>query len=190
MTRTSSVQKMVMLCGTEFSYTVRTSRRARRVRLTVHHDKSIVITRPYGISESLVERFVREKAKWILKQLKRFSKYTVVRSSTAHYTAHREEAKQFIEARVRHFAALYGSNYEKLTVRNQRTRWGSCSEGRTLSFNYRIMFLPSYMADYIIVHELCHLEQFDHSDRFWAFVAYAVPNYREVRKNLRRTLIS
>lgn len=179
-----------MLHGTEVSYTVKASRRAKRVRLMVYHDKSIVITRPYGVAESVVERFMREKAEWILRQLSRLRGYTVVRSSALHYATYRDEARQFIEMRLRHLNAFYGFTFKKVTVRNQRTRWGSCSEDKCLSFNYRLMFLPPHIADYVIVHELCHLKQFDHSAQFWALVERAVPAYREIRKELGRILIS
>jgi len=179
-----------MLHGTKVSYIVKASRRAKRVRLMMYHDKSIVITRPYGISEGLVERFMREKAEWILRKLKRLAEYTVVRSSAAHYATYRDEARQFIEMRIRYLNAFYGFEYKKITIRAQRTRWGSCSQDKCLNFNYRIMFLPPHIADYIIVHELCHLKQFDHSERFWSLVARAIPDHRETRKALGRILIS
>ncbi|NBS67881.1 M48 family peptidase [bacterium] len=66
-----------------------------------------------------------------------------------------------------------------------RTRWGSCSKRGNLNFNYRILFLPPHLADYLIVHELCHLKEFNHSPRFWALVAQGCPNYHACKKELR-----
>jgi len=99
---------------------------------------------------------------------------------------YKEEARSLVETRAAYFNNFYNHSWNKITIRNQKTRWGSCSKKGNLNFNYKIVFLPPHIADYIIVHELCHLEQFNHSQKFWNLVAQTTPNYLEIRKELKK----
>lgn len=101
------------------------------------------------------------------------------------YHRHKHAARALAHARLEHFNRIYGFRYNRVAIRNQRSRWGSCSKKGNLNFNYRIAFLPEHLRDYIIVHELCHLKEFNHSLRFWALVAAAIPDPRKVRSELR-----
>lgn len=98
---------------------------------------------------------------------------------------YRNAARQQFESRVAHFHRITGGNYTSITVRDQKTRWGSCSSRGTLSFNYRLIFAPPVILDYVVVHELCHLTHMDHSKNFWNMVASVMPEYKECRKWLR-----
>jgi predicted metal-dependent hydrolase len=98
----------------------------------------------------------------------------------------RRAARAEIEPRLAHACGLAGSSYSKLTIRGQRTRWGSCSPTGTLSFNWRLLLAPEPVLDYVVWHEVCHLEVLDHSPRFWALVAQRCPAYREQVRWLRR----
>ncbi|MBU4082699.1 M48 family metallopeptidase [Patescibacteria group bacterium] len=100
------------------------------------------------------------------------------------YLANKERALDFVYARVALYNEIYNFNFNRISVKNQKTRWGSCSEKGNLNFNYRIVLLPIEMADYIIVHELCHLGELNHSPKFWNLVAKTMPNYLEIRKRL------
>ena len=86
--------------------------------------------------------------------------------------------------RIAHFNKEYGFVFKKISIRNQKTRWGSCSKTGTISFNYKIALLPPQLRDYIIVHELCHVGEMNHSRRFWALVARTIPDYASLRKEL------
>lgn len=97
----------------------------------------------------------------------------------------REEARALVHARLAHFAPMYGVELRKVFIKNHKSRWGSCSTKGNLNFNYKIVLLPPDVADYIIVHELCHLREFNHSARFWTLVAEVVPNHLVVRRRLR-----
>lgn len=97
----------------------------------------------------------------------------------AHYLAHKESARALATERVTYWNTHYGFLYNTIAIRNQQSRWGSCSIKRNLNFNYRILFLPPELVDYIVVHELCHLQEFNHASAFWQLVARTIPDYRE-----------
>lgn len=98
---------------------------------------------------------------------------------------YKDEARHMVHARLEYWNLEYGFTYKRVSIRNQKTRWGSCSSQGNLNFNYRVIFLPKELVDYIIVHELCHLGELNHSAEFWSLVARALPNYRESRSALR-----
>lgn len=97
---------------------------------------------------------------------------------------YRGEAATHLAARVEHYAPRLGVRPSRMTIRGQRSRWGSCSTRGTVSLNWRLMMAPSALADYVVVHELCHLRHMNHSPRFWAMVGAVVPDYRERRHRL------
>jgi predicted metal-dependent hydrolase len=105
------------------------------------------------------------------------------------YHRHREDARRIITARVRHFARLHGFRFGRLTIKDTRSLWGSCSRAGNLNFSYKLMFLPLELMDYVIVHELCHLREPNHSPAFWGHVADALPRYRRLRTELRAYLL-
>lgn len=98
-------------------------------------------------------------------------------ATEAHYRTHRERARALVHERLEHWSTHYECSYGRVAIRDQRTRWGSCSSKQNLNFNYRIIFLPPHLADYIIVHEVCHLLELNHGPQFWALVARACPEY-------------
>ena len=98
---------------------------------------------------------------------------------------YRNAARQQFESRVSYYHRITGGNYTSVTVRDQKTRWGSCSSRGTLSFNYRLIFAPPVILDYVVVHELCHLTHMNHSKDFWNMVASVMPEYKVCRKWLR-----
>lgn len=103
----------------------------------------------------------------------------------AEYLRWKDRARALVHRRLLHFNAFYGFSWKRVTIRRQRTRWGSCSSDGCLSFNYKLALLPPPLADYVVVHELCHLKELNHSPRFWALVARTLPDHRERRKALR-----
>ncbi len=99
--------------------------------------------------------------------------------------AERESARLLVQSRLLHFNQFYNFTYKKVFIRSQKTRWGSCSSKGNLNFNWRIIKLPSHLADYLIVHELCHLGEFNHSRKFWDLVAKTIPDYKKMRAELK-----
>ncbi len=171
------------------SYILRVSKKAKRMRLAVYRGGDFVVTVPKFIDESFIKKVLLKKARWIIKKIEYFKKIAPFKSSTVsrlHYEEHRKKSLEFTKERVIHWNQFYGFDYQKISVKNQKTRWGSCSKKGNLSFNYKIVFLPPAFADYIIVHELCHLKAFNHSQNFWSLVMQTTPQHKEIRKELKQ----
>ncbi len=170
-------------------YRVRQHPRARHINITVRRDGTVWVTKPRRVPMREVEAFIRRCEQWIRRAQERFSKLprtSRVEPSKKEYGKYKKAAHEYVEHRLSHFSSLYGSRHFKISIRNQRSRWGSCSHKGVLSFNYRILFLPPHLADYLVVHELCHLREMNHSKRFWSLIELAVPDHRERRKELRK----
>ena len=99
----------------------------------------------------------------------------------------REQARRFVQERIKYFNNFYNFEIKRIAIKNATTRWDSCSSLGNLNFNYKIIYLRPQLADYLIVHEICHLGEFNHSKRFWALVAKTIPNYVKINKKLKRT---
>ena len=108
-----------------------------------------------------------------------------MRLTRADYLRNKPAAAALVRQKVAQLNAAYGYEFRSIAVRNQKTRWGSCSRRGNLSFNWRILLLDSREQDYLIVHELCHLAEFNHSPRFWALVARTVPEYKAIRRAMK-----
>lgn len=106
-------------------------------------------------------------------------------SSRSQYIAHKELARKLVHQRLAHFNAMYGFEYKRVSIKDQKTMWGSCSKKGNLNFNWRLVQLPPELADYVIVHELCHLKELNHSKQFWSLVALSIPEYAQRRRSLR-----
>lgn len=98
----------------------------------------------------------------------------------------KEEARIFVKNRLAYFNQFYQFPIKRVAIKNQKTRWGSCSSKGNLNFNYKVKYLPAAFADYIIVHELCHLQELNHSKKFWALVAKTVPDFKQINKAVKK----
>lgn len=173
-----------------FGYSIRKNKRTRRITLTVRQDGSVFVTIPSWASEEIGRNFVRENESWIAKKIQEFKdkdkdKGLLPRQSRAHYLKYNGKALEEIKKKVKSFNNLYGFLINRISVRNQRARWGSCSIKGNLSFNYKIMFLEEELMDYIIVHEICHLKEPNHSKKFWKLVSLTFPDYKKMRRKLK-----
>jgi hypothetical protein len=159
------------------------------MRIAVYCDGAVVVTVPRGMGLGFVNRLVAEKAEWIFRMLERFKPFQPRprrRNMKHEFFRHKAAALAMAQERVAHWNAIYGFAYNKINIKNQKTRWGSCSRKGNLNFNYKIALLPERVRDYIIVHEICHLAEFNHSKKFWSLVARAIPDYVATKHYLRR----
>jgi len=184
------MKKEIAVCENKIEYTLKVSKRARRMRLAVYCDGTCVVTAPQTMPSNLVEKFMIEKSQWIINKLNFFKKsgYRAKRvDSKAEYAQYKSKALEIAKERLQYFNQNYNFTVNKVNIKDQKTRWGSCSRKGNLNFNYKIALIPQEMSDYVIVHELCHLGEFNHSKNFWNLVAKTIPNYSEIRNNLRKS---
>ena len=177
-----------MTGGENIEYKIKVSKKARRMRIAVYCDGSVMVTVPRNFSGNLLNKFIAEKKCWIVEKVANFLKSPVkpVRKSVrGEFKKYKSEAKALVEERVAHFNQFYDLKHNKINIKNQKSRWGSCSRKGNLNFNYRILFLTPELRDYIVVHELCHLKEFNHSKNFWNLVAEQVPDYKGIRKQIK-----
>ncbi|OGY42340.1 MAG: hypothetical protein A2Y67_04405 [Candidatus Buchananbacteria bacterium RBG_13_39_9] len=179
--------KTITLNDQTVNYDLKTSRRARRMRLSVYSNCLLVVTKPQGFADKLVESFLRSKAGWILTKLEYFKNHVVaqVKIDPKEYRQNKKAALHLARQLLTEYNQFYNFKINSIRIKNQKTRWGSCSRLGNLNFSYRLVFLPEDLARYIIVHELCHLRELNHAPGFWQLVAKTFPDYPEKRKRLR-----
>ncbi|MFH1551372.1 MAG: SprT family zinc-dependent metalloprotease [bacterium] len=182
------MKKQIILGNKKIEYILKNSIRARRMRLAIHYTGDFIITKPLFLSKKDVEQFIIEKSNWILSKIEYFKKFNdnpFLKNDKKNYLKYKDEALRIAYARIDCFNRIYNLDFNRISIKNQKTRWGSCSRKKNLNFNYKIALLQEDIADYIIVHELCHLKELNHSQRFWDLVAKAIPNYLDIRKRLK-----
>ena len=162
--------------------------------LEVRRDLSVVVRAPRRMPRAEILRFVESEEEWIEPHI------ALMRQKILAAEARRAQAQRFTDAEIRglaeraleripprvaHFAPLVGVTFGRMTVRAQRTRWGSCSSSGNLNFNCLLALVPPAVLDYVVVHELCHRLEMNHSPRFWQEVGRVMPDYEEHKKWLR-----
>ncbi len=175
--------KIIKIKDRNIKYFLRNSRRAKNIRLTIHSDGNLIATKPTYVPFFVLNNFIKRKSSWILSKTEK--QENAIEIEKGSYQENREKASEFVKRRLKQLNENYNFEYNKVSIRNQKTCWASCSPRKNLSFNYKIIFLPEKMADYIMIHELCHLKEMNHSSRFWNLVAKSFPDHRETRKKLR-----
>lgn len=162
------------------------------MRITVRNDESVIVTIPHNMSEEKGKTFADSKKGWIEDTLAKIRKrpqplLEIPQGSIREYKKHKEETLSLVASRLAHFNTIYGFSWKTVRIKNTSSRWGSCSKKGNLNFNYRLLFLPPEYADYVVVHELCHLKELNHSPAFWRLVEKTIPHYQELRNTIRRT---
>ncbi|MBR0510802.1 MAG: M48 family metallopeptidase [Clostridia bacterium] len=163
----------------------------KTVGLQIKKDGSLVVRAPYGVSEREIERLVREKRDWIEKHRTKIEETRAQTENVQPLTYEElqtlaERALAYIPQRVRYYAPKVGVTYGRITIRNQKSRWGSCSAKGNLNFNCLLMLTPPEVIDSVVVHELCHRKEMNHSPRFYAEVRRVFPEYDRWNKWLKQ----
>lgn len=164
----------------------------KTVAIQVNSDLSVTVRAPRCASAKDIERLLQEKASWInkhMEQIKRkraqYESQDIRRLTYEEIKDLADKALDYIPKRVSYFAKLVGVDYGRITIRNQKTRWGSCSGKGNLNFNCLLMLAPPEVIDYVVVHELCHRKEMNHSKAFWREVERVIPDYKQSVKWLK-----
>lgn len=179
--------KEIKIAGRTLAYRVKYGFGSRRLRLAVSEDAGLEVTLPKNGSIAEAEKFLREKAGWIFSRLDEIEELpprALPPLSEADFKKYRFRAWELAHSRLDEYKKIYGLSFNRVSIKKQSSLWGSCSKKGNLNFNYRIVFLPSELQDYLIVHEICHLVEMNHSKKFWQLVEKTVPDYRLKRKKL------
>lgn len=181
--------------GVSIPYNLIKSSRRRSISIRIDIGGKMTVRSPYFVSKGMVERFLFEKQDWIYKHyveaVRKKSDDGDLRSpiraneDVTLVNKHKKYARNIFEARVTYFQQFTGGTYNSISIRDQKTRWGSCSGRGNLSFNWRLILAPPEILDYVVVHELCHLTYMNHSKEFWGLVGKVLPNYKDSRKWLK-----
>ncbi|MHB8642514.1 MAG: M48 family metallopeptidase [Gaiellaceae bacterium] len=191
--------RRVEIGGRVVDIPVRASRRARKLTIHVDASRNVEVVVPLRTRQEEIDALIFEHRAWLERQLAKPPKQfhlglqrddvvwigglalrtPPVASVDAWY---REQARTEITRVVEHESRRLGVGVTRLTIRDQRTRWGSCTRAGALSFNWRLVLTPQAILTYVVVHELCHRIRHDHSPQFWALVAKARPTYEEERR--------
>jgi len=168
----------------ELAYEVRVSSRARRGRIELPPGRPPLVVVPRGTGDEEIRRLVEQHEGWIRRGLSQRVNTLTLRAIGE--AAGRREARRAVTEVAEAEAPRLGVAYAGIQIRDQRTRWGSCSPRGTLAFNWRLVLAPHAVLDYVVVHELCHLREPNHGRGFWQLVEQARPDYRRPRAWLRR----
>jgi len=182
------INREIILKGYKIKYRLVRRRGLKNLSLSINSDGILSATCPWYVSRKNVENFMAEKFDWIVEKTEQAKEFGAnIRSfadSRAAYALYRKQAERVITRKVHEFNKLYNFKFTKVVIRHQKTRWGSCSARGILNFNYKLIFLPPRFIDYVVVHELCHLKEMNHSSKFWNLVAKKFPNYKTIRHDL------
>ena len=166
--------------------------RRKTIAIQVNSDLSVTVKAPYSVTEKYIEGFLNKNEAWISKQMNeiKVNRKSVELKNAENVTLDKikalaDQALEIIPTRVEYFAKIIGVTYGNITIRNQKTRWGSCSSKGNLNFNCLLMLAPPEVLDYVVAHELCHRKQMNHSKAFWTEVEKAFPDYKKSIKWLK-----
>ena len=162
----------------------------KTIAVEVRQDGSVLVRAPRDCPQSRIDTFLKEKQAWVLAKVeeqkeKEADSMKIQPLSEAEQRLYRDKAREIFEQKVSYYAQMMGVSYGRIAIRDQKTRWGSCSGEGNLNFNWRLIFAPAGGLDYVVVHELAHRKEMNHSPRFWMVVEDTMPEYRKYQKWLK-----
>ncbi len=172
---------------------IRSDRRSFAIEIGM--DKKIKVRVPRRASQAQIEEMLKAKHDWILKTLDKIEQRNTAEAreyeeakplSSEEVKELKKEARNHLASLTEYWAEKIGVSYGRISIRGQKTRWGSCSSKGNLNYNYLLILCPDDVIEYVVIHELCHRIYMNHSKRFWEKIEEFCPNYRQARKWLKQ----
>jgi predicted metal-dependent hydrolase len=160
------------------------SPRAKNIRITIRHDKTIRVTIPRRGNLLQAKEFLLSKTSWVQKHLRKIDKYPIQEIPDLNIDP--EKARAYLLNRLNYFAQKHNFSYNRLVFRRQKTRWGSCSGRNNINLNIKIAALPAHLQDYVLLHELVHTRHKNHGRQFWAELDKLTGDAKKLRKEMRK----
>lgn len=184
--------RTINLVGTSVDYEFRKSPRAKSARITLYPDGHMVVSVPRFRTHLSAERLLRYKEEWVIKSLEKCKKKKIImvpKLLKKEQTKIKKELKIRLLDRIDYFNKIMEVKFERISMKQMKTQWGSCSSRNNLNFNIRMGYLPDRLFDYVVVHEMAHLKEHNHSNRFWEFLESVIPDYKKLDKDLGRYIL-
>lgn len=164
------------------------NKQSKSICLSVSPQGLISLTLPTFVTKTQITSFIGSHVEWIRNKLEKVRKIDpdILAFDREHYLKHKPEALRLVKNKAHQWSKFYNLKFNRLTIKAQKSRWGSCSTKKNLNFNYKIIFLEESLQDYLVVHEICHLKEMNHSKYFWNLVEKAILNHKEIRKKFRK----
>ncbi len=181
-------EKLYTIEGQSVLVRFRKVKKAKGIRIQISSADRVVVTGGMRTSFRSLEQFFVLHKEWAKKKLLHFQEFPnpTLKLSPQAYQQKKEAARVLVQERLAYWNHFYHFSWQRVTIRNQSTRWGSCSSAGTLSFHAAILDLPCLLQDYLIVHELCHIRAMNHSTQFWALVEQTLPTARQLDRRLKK----
>ena len=168
------------------AYTLKKYKRSKSIKLLIRANGELIVTAPIRISKKYIEEFVYKHSKWIQKKLDSLNILVVPdqNKDTVLYLKNKEKTRTLVHETLEKINKHYNLEYKKVFIRNQKTRWGSCSSKGNLNFSYKLALIEKHLLEYVVVHELFHLKEMNHGPQFWELVEETIPDYKKIRAEL------
>lgn len=182
-------ERKINLRGETIGYQLRVSKKAKRIRLNIYDGGRFIVTVPQKVKPTFAEAFILEKANWVINSIKYYQQFQPIsyERNDPLFLSCKEAARELIDAAIKKYNPHYQVKFNKISIKNLRSMWASCTRNGNLNFHYKLLFLSPRVAEYVVVHELCHLKEFNHSKRFWARVIETLPDYAALRRELKNS---
>lgn len=186
------MEKQIIVNDQPIKYHLKRRQGMRGIRISIRPWGEITVTTGKLAPQIFIDSFLRSKSVWLQKTLSHLATKNIqppIKYSPKQIKELKAQTLTLLDPKLDYYGGLLGVTWEHVSIRNQSTRWGSCSRSGNLNFNFRLAKLPDELVDYIVVHELAHLRELNHSARFWALVAHVMPDYKSRVKALKKQAI-
>lgn len=181
------MRKHIKIGERSLDYTLNFNSRARNLKISIKRTGEVRLTMPkVFFAERTAEKFIIAEWDWIFDQLKNAKPKEI---KLGEFDKYKEIARAKIERKVVEFNKIYNHNYGRISIKRTSSRWCSCSSKGNLNFHYKLIFMTEEMMNYVVVHELCHLKELNHSKNFWNLVEVAIPDYKRIVKDFKKMRI-